>query len=81
MTSMASDNESNVSAFIRCNDQNITQLYMSAIENMESINLDLQQVENNLKRIVNRSGPLESQLNALLRTLPEPNLQLHMETE
>lgn len=32
MTSMASDNESNVSAFIRCNDQNITQLYMSAIE-------------------------------------------------
>ncbi|XP_063378652.1 uncharacterized protein LOC134665619 [Cydia fagiglandana] len=81
MTSMASDCESNVSGFITCNDRTISQMYLSAIEGMESINQDLLQIANNMKRIVSQAGPLESQLNALLRALPDPNLQMNMDTE
>ncbi|XP_063531814.1 uncharacterized protein LOC134742526 [Cydia strobilella] len=81
MTSMASDCESSVSGFITCNDRTISQMYLSAIEGMESINQDLMQIANNMKRIVSQAGPLESQLNALLRALPDPNLQMNMETE
>lgn len=48
---------------------------------MEIINQDLLQVEKNMKNIVQQSGPLESQLSALLQTLPKQNLNLPMETE
>ncbi|XP_063547077.1 uncharacterized protein LOC134754668 [Cydia strobilella] len=81
MTSTQSGCESNVSGFIPCDDQTISQMYLSAIEGMESINQDLLQIANNMKRIVSQAGPLESQLNALLQALPDPNLQMNMETE
>ncbi|CAG4912709.1 unnamed protein product [Colias eurytheme] len=81
MTSMPSDSESNVSGFISYSDKNFKYLYTSMIENMELINQDLLQIEKNMKNIVQQSGPLESQLNALLQTLPRPNIAMPMETE
>ncbi|CAH0721977.1 unnamed protein product, partial [Brenthis ino] len=81
MTSMISDTESNVSGFIKYSDKNFKHLYSSMIKNMEIINQDLLQVENNMKNIVDQSGPLESQLSALLQILPKPKLNLPMETE
>ncbi|XP_045491396.1 uncharacterized protein LOC123691165 [Colias croceus] len=81
MTSMQSDSESNVSGFISYSDKNFKYLYTSMIENMELINQDLLQIEKNMKNIVQQSGPLESQLNALLQTLPRPNIAMPMETE
>lgn len=50
-------------------------------QNMEIINQDLLQIEKNMKSIVKQAGPLESQLNVLLQTLPKQNLNLPMETE
>lgn len=48
---------------------------------MEIINQDLLEIENNMKNIVQNSGPLESQLSALLHVLPKPKLNLPMETD
>ncbi|KAL0842402.1 hypothetical protein ABMA28_014514 [Loxostege sticticalis] len=82
MTSVApSDSESNVSGFIRYSDKDIKHLYTSMIENMEIINQDILQVEKNLKSLVKQAGPLESQLSALIQTLPKPNIILPMETD
>ncbi|CAH4037162.1 unnamed protein product [Pieris brassicae] len=76
-----SDLESNVSGFIRYNDKNFKYLYVSMIENMELINQDLLQIEKNMKNIVKQAGPLESQLNVLLQSLPRPDVPLPMETD
>nr|AON96561.1 hypothetical protein [Bicyclus anynana] len=81
MESMPSDAESNVSGFIRYSDKKFKHLYKSMIQNMEIINQDIIQVEKNMKNIVEQAGPLETQLSALLHTLPKPNLTLPMETE
>ncbi|CAH2232362.1 uncharacterized protein LOC120624554 [Pararge aegeria] len=81
MDSMPSDAESNVSGFIRYSDEKFKHLYKSMIQNMEIINQDIMQVEKNMKNIVQQAGPLESQLSALLQTLPKPNITLPMETE
>lgn len=41
---------------------------------MEIINQDLQDVQKDLKYLLGRVGPLESQLNAYLEKLPNPNM-------
>lgn len=48
---------------------------------MELINQDLLQIEKNMKNIVMQAGPLESQLNVLLQSLPRPDVPLPMETD
>ncbi|CAG9585116.1 unnamed protein product [Danaus chrysippus] len=81
MTSAPSDSESNLSGFIRYSHKDYKRLYTSMIESMEMINQDLLQVEKNMKNIVQQSGPLESQLAALLQSLPKKISNVPMDTE
>lgn len=48
---------------------------------METINQDILKVENNVKQLIHKAGPLEGQLSALLQSLPKPSLNLPMDTD
>ena len=50
-------------------------------QSMESINQDMLEVKKNLTNLIEVAGPLESQLSALLQSLPKPKLNLPMETD
>ncbi|CAK1545124.1 unnamed protein product [Leptosia nina] len=80
MTS-TSDAESNVSSFICYNNKNYNQHYTCMVQNLELIHQDILEIERNMKNIIQNAGPLESQLNALLKSLPKPNIILPMETD
>lgn len=48
---------------------------------MELISQDIQEVEKNLKNIVDQAGPMENQLAPMLESLPRPNIRHAMETD
>lgn len=58
-----------------------TNLFNLLFQGMEIINQDILQIEKNMKNLVKQSGPLETQLSALLQSLPKPNVTLPMEME
>ncbi|CAG9790124.1 unnamed protein product [Diatraea saccharalis] len=76
-----SEAASHCSAFINYENANLKYLCSSVIQNMESIKQDVLQIERNLKNIVQKAGPLENQLSAVLHTLPKLNVTLPMDTE